>query len=348
MTGLSRSSPIVVAIPARNEADHIAGALAALALQPDSRRRIAAVIVNANNCTDDTAAVARAQSLPFPLRVISTDLPHGCSHVGHARRAVTDAAADHLRAIGYPHGVVASTDADSRVAPDWLASLVAAFAGDIDAVCGVIDLDGAVAPRLLAMRRAEAAHAKATAFAAAHLDPLPHDPWPNHIWSWGANHAVRADILRNVGGSPLVTLAEDRALHAALQRHDARIRHDPGLRVLTSARSKGRAPGGLADLLNDYAGDPAALADFALEPAAISWMRAARRGVARHQWGNRPGFGAHWAVFEAECTELARQRVAVRDLVGETKRLRGWIKVAKGRSGNRLDATGTPSTLQGP
>ena len=133
----------------------------------------------------------------------------------------------------------------------------------------------------------------------------------------------------------MVALAEDRALHVALLRHDARVRHDPAVRVVTSARFTGRAPGGFADLLRDYAADTATLADFALEPAAISWTRATRRGAARREWGNRAGFGAHWAVFEAECTELARQRIAASDLATETALLRCWVRAAKGRSGIR-------------
>ena len=345
---LARHIPVVVAIPARNEAGHIGAALTALAAQPDSHRRIAAAIVHANNCTDDTAAIAQGMSLPFAVHVIIADLSPDRSHIGHVRRAVTDAAAAHLDAIGHPGGIIASTDADSRVAPGWLAALVGALAVDIDAVCGVIDLDGVVAPGLAATRRAEASHAEAAARASALLDPLAHDPWPNHIWSWGANNAVRADTLRAVGGSPLVSLAEDRALHAALLRHDARIRHEPGVRVLTSARTSGRAPGGFADLLADYADDPAAFADFALEPAAIGWLRAARRGTARRRWGNRPGFGAFWAVYEAESTELAQQRIALRDLARETALLRRWITAAKDRSDTRGRATGIPATSPGP
>jgi hypothetical protein len=60
-------------------------------------------------------------------------------------------------------------------------------------------------------------------------------------------------------------------------------------------------------LLNDYRGNPAALADFGLNrqsPGRVPFCEAARR-----LWGNRPGFGAHWAVFEAEhCTGAPTDR----------------------------------------
>ncbi len=62
--------PVIVAIPARNEADRIGACLAALAAQPGARHSIAGVTVFANNCTDDTIFAAQAQEMPFPLQVM--------------------------------------------------------------------------------------------------------------------------------------------------------------------------------------------------------------------------------------------------------------------------------------
>ena len=98
-------------------------------------------------------------------------------------------------------------------------------------------------------------------------------------------------MLANVGGSPLVDLAEDRALHAALLRHGARIRHSDAARVRSWARSDGRAFGGFADLMASYADDPEALAGFWLKPAALTWERARQLGAARWRWGDHAGFG---------------------------------------------------------
>ena len=319
------SLPVIIAIPARNEADRIGACLTAIAAQPDAGSHIAGVVVFANNCTDETAAAAAAVDTPFPLHVIAAQLPPIRAHIGHARRGAIDAAFDCLMAAGRSDAIIAGTDADSRVAPGWLAALLAAFSGDVDAVCGAIDLDGTVPPGLAAVRAAEAAYAETTARAAAQLDPLPHDPWPNHIWCWGANLAVRARVLADVGGSPLVDLAEDRALHAVLLRSGARIRHSQAARVLTSARADGRAPGGFADLMTSYADDPAALADFWLEPAALTFTRASQRGAARLDWGRHPGFGEHWAAHEAETPALAPQRVAIADLPAEGARLERLI-----------------------
>jgi cellulose synthase/poly-beta-1,6-N-acetylglucosamine synthase-like glycosyltransferase len=335
--------PLVVAIPARNEADRIGACLVALARQTLARSRITAVVLYANNCTDSTAAVARNMSLPFDLEVIeATLLPNG-THVGYARRGASNAAIASLHRRGYTDGIIANTDADSRVDPGWLAALLAAFASDVDAVCGEIDIDEPLAMGLAAAREAEAAYADAVARVTALLDPLAHDPWPNHIWSWGANFAVRASVLSAVGGSPLVELAEDRALHAALLAQDFRIRHSRAVRVRTSARTDGRAPGGFADLLAGYAADPAALADFALEPAGVSWQRAQTRGKARRQWCDRSGFGAFWAACEAQMPDLERQRVTVDALPSETRQLFARIKAAGDRSDTQVRATAVVS-----
>ena len=81
---LPQSKLSVVAIPAHNEASYIADCLAALALQRDEAgapiaRGSLEILVFANNCTDQTASVARraSQSIPHPVTVIEEE---------HARR----------------------------------------------------------------------------------------------------------------------------------------------------------------------------------------------------------------------------------------------------------------------
>ena len=334
--------PIIVAIPARNEAGRIAACLQALALQPAARQHIAAVCVFANNCTDATVAVVGAMQLPFSVRIVDAQLPPAKAHIGYARCGAADLALTTIQAQGLDDAIIFSTDADSQVANDWLSALVAAMAPAVDAVCGAIDLDGPVAPTLAAARAVEARYAEAVARAAALLDPQAHDPWPNHIWCWGANIAVRARCLMAVGGMPTVKLAEDRALHAELLRHDARIRHSVAPRVITSARLKGRAPGGLADLMTSYSADPEALADYWLEPAATAWHRAAIRGAARRAWGDQPGFGAYWFAVEASDPTLTPTRVTIADLPAEIQKLEGWIRIATSRADTLLRAAETP------
>ena len=338
-------TPVIVAIPARNEVDRIGACLAALAAQPGAQRHIAGVTVFANNCSDDTVVAVRAAATPFPVHLVEAHLRTGHAHVGHARRGAANAALAFAAGRGIANPIIAGTDADSCVTSDWLAALLAAFAGSADAVCGDIDLETPVPIGIAAARASETAYAYAVACAAALLDPLAHDPWPNHQWCWGANLAVRARVLTAVGGSPLVDLAEDRALHATLIAADVCVRHSRAVRVITSARTAGRAPGGFADALATYDRSPAALADFWLEPAALAWRRARARGAARRQWGRAPGFGAAWASREASDPALAPQRVALADLAAETARLAGWISAA-GRRSDSWGAAFAPPAAQ--
>jgi hypothetical protein len=58
--------------------------------------------------------------------------------------------------------------------------------------------------------------------------------------------AVTVETYRRAGGIPPLPSLEDVALHDALRRIDARIRHSPAVRVVTSARPRGRTEFGFA------------------------------------------------------------------------------------------------------
>jgi hypothetical protein len=69
--------------------------------------------------------------------------------------------------------------------------------------------------------------------------------------AYAANLGVRAEILRRVGGFPAVAVGEEHALLARLRAAGGRVVHATDVRVCTSARTHGRAEGGLADLLRE-------------------------------------------------------------------------------------------------
>lgn len=359
---------IAIAIPAHNEADRIAACLGALARQPDARRHIAGVVVYANNCSDDTAAIARAVPMPVELHIIEETLPPERANIGWARRRATEAAQALLDRRSVTDAVIANTDADSRVAAGWLQAMVDAFAAGADAVAGAIDIDPDDGSDTAAARAAETDYAASIARINAWLDPIDHDPWPNHVWAWGANLAVRSDMLDGIGGVPLVDLAEDRALHQALLRRDAKVRHSLDARVWTSGRSDGRAPGGFADLLASYSSDPDALADFWLEPATVAWRRARWRGAARRLW-QRHGhgalqaiasrldattqdsgfFGSDWAMIADTAPSLAPRRVAVKHLPAERRRLDRYLaRVSRSGAADRSDIEASPGAKAAP
>ena len=89
------------------------------------------IVVFANNCTDQSASLARklGGGLSLDVRVVEARLPPAAAHAGNARRAAMDLAEAWLVEAGEKDGVILTTDADSQVAPNWIAENLAAFAG---------------------------------------------------------------------------------------------------------------------------------------------------------------------------------------------------------------------------
>ncbi|MEH3145913.1 MAG: glycosyltransferase [Methylobacterium frigidaeris] len=301
----------VVAIPVRNEAQRIAACLDALADQDGLGGRPFGLVLFLNNCTDATAAVV-ASRLPVPgldVRVIERDFADATA--GWARREAMEAAASWLDEAGAADGVILTTDADSRVPPDWVALNLAAIDAGADAVAGRIALDPVEAARLPARLhergRLEGAYEALLDELAARLDPLPHDPWPGHATASGATLAVRLAAYRGVGGMPALPVGEDRAFVAALLAQDARLRHDPAITVVTSGRLDGRAPGGAADTMRRRCEDPDSPCDRRLEPVGRAVLRfAARRRLRRLHAAGRLDRRWSWAPWLGIRAEAAR------------------------------------------
>lgn len=336
---------VAVAIPAHDEAETIAACLAALDIAAASVAGPVIAVVLANNCRDATAGVALGVTARnLTIEVVEVALPPAHAHAGGARRAALDRAA----ALLPRDGVLMTTDADSVVDANW----IAANLGELtraDAVAGVVTFDEATRASLppLPLRALEWQLADLHARLGSLIDPRPHDPWPNHIWAWGASLALSLAAYRKVGGLPVVPLAEDRALAAAIEAHDLRLRHSHAPVVYTSARLHGRAPGGFADLLRTYAGDEGALCDAALEPTAdlvrrLEWRATIRAVYDRH---GAPGFGAAWRDLEAHAPDLARTRLAPAALACEValaERLVSRLEAARSRAGIRASAPARP------
>ena len=242
----------VVAIPARNEQDRIEACLAALRDQEGIAAGSFGILLFLNNCTDATAEVARSVAAALPrCRIIEID--HHKASAGWARRMAMDAAADWLAQEGAADGVLMTSDADSRVAPDWVRKTMDAIAAGADAVAGRIVLDEDEAKRLPASLhergRQEAAYEQLLTEIGARLDPEPGNPWPCHWTASGATIAVRASVYRRIGGVPDMACGEDRALIDAVRANGYRVRHAMDIVVVTSGRLDGRAEGGVADTI---------------------------------------------------------------------------------------------------
>jgi hypothetical protein len=172
---------------------------------------------------------------------------------------------------------------------------------------------------------------------------------------------VTREAYCRLGRLPRVPVGEDKALIALLSRHDARIRHCPTAHVITSGRTHGRAPGGVADTLAIRSREPDAFCDDALEPFRAALARAAWRGRLRrlHGYGRlaldqdwaakvgiselavndviqEPTFGTAWDVIEERSPLFARQLLRPTELPKQISIARRWLThLREGDSGAR-------------
>ncbi len=228
-------------VPAHDEQDLIGDCLDALGEavhHPGLRGVVVEVLVVLDDCGDESARHCRRRAVPTLAvreRNVGRARSRGFAHL--ISRAAADAAPAGPRAVW-----LATTDADSRVSPDWLTAQVQFALDGADAVFGVVDIDdwdGFPAP---AQRR----------FLRHYRGTEPADSgWHRH--AHGANLGIRLDAYNRVGGIPPLAVGEDNALAANLHRHpDLRVLHTTAVRVTTSARRDSRVDGGFAHVLSGF------------------------------------------------------------------------------------------------
>ncbi len=229
----------VVVVPARDEAARIAGCLGALAAQTIGRRAFRVIVVP-DGCADDTAQLARAAGDALGLDLVLLQGPD--RGPGAARRLGMERAADDLLAAGSPSGLIATTDADSEVAPDWLQRQIAHLDSGVGAVAGRIDLiagERAQLPDAVLARRERDAVTRLR-------DVQVGEPTAEHHHFAGASIGVSAAAYRQVGGLEPLAVLEDAAFATRLHAAGVAIRRAADVRVSTSARSQGRVDRGLS------------------------------------------------------------------------------------------------------
>ena len=215
---------IGILIPAHNEEDLLDECLSA-AVRASRHGLLAGerveVLVVLDSCTDRSAQIVKR----FPVQSLHID----ARNVGQARAAGAQVLLE--RGARW----ISCSDADSRVAHDWL---VAQLALDVDAVCGTVSIE--------------------------EWDPL-HSPEvrqryqslyqfrEGHRHIHGANLGVCAEAYRRVGGFQPLAVHEDRYLIEDLQRSGASIVWTALNGVRTSSRLDCRAQGGFGDYLKALA-----------------------------------------------------------------------------------------------
>ena len=291
----------IVTIPAKNEAATLTRCLTAFVAQvfvdgtplpPDSFE----IVLLLNNCTDDTAALAhawRAANPAITLHVAERNLPHNHAHVGTARKLLMDAAFERLSSAQPKLTAILSTDADTVVAPDWISQSLHALEQGADVVGGFIHLlleDLAALPpplrhRYLQDRR----YAALVAQLEDRLDPRPGDPWPRHLDHFGSSLAVTPQAYVRAGGMPAVTPLEDEAFIDNVRRANLILRHEPAVKVFTSARLRGRAELGLAKQFECWSTLPSHDAHTVPSAEFLEYRFAFMHRLRRIYWNKDPG-----------------------------------------------------------
>ena len=218
-------SRFAVVVPAHNEEDLLPHCLAALTACAGPVAPLPVeIIVVADSCDDDTAAVARAHG----AEVLTID----ARNVGRARAAGLTYA---LRA-GPDRLWLATTDADSRVPPGWLRAHRAHADTGAGLVVGTVAVEH-WAPWPASVRERYEAGYRSGMTATGH----------DHVH--GANLGCDARVYQEVGGFAELRHDEDRDLVARVVGAGARVVYDAHSPVVTSARRAARAPHGFAAFL---------------------------------------------------------------------------------------------------
>jgi glycosyltransferase involved in cell wall biosynthesis len=222
-------SAVLVAIPARNEADTIVRCLGSIDRAARDIPAPCVVVVAADSCLDGTAELAEAYTWQH-AQVIVIRGQWGTAGAARAA-AVRVGLADHLGDVASCW--IANTDADCDVPNDWLARQLA-FAQEYAATAGIVTLDPAsTSPEILRGFRATYA-----------VDGELH----THVH--GANLGVRADAYLAVGGwCPSTVLGEDHGLWDRLRASGRAVIHSTASVVTTSSRTLSRVNGGFASNL---------------------------------------------------------------------------------------------------
>ncbi|GAA0575856.1 glycosyltransferase [Paractinoplanes ferrugineus] len=213
---------VAVVVPAHDESALLPACLAALRVAAAGVAPVPVrVIVVADACTDDTERLARAGGADV--------VTIGAGNVGRAR------AAGVAYAMSADAGALwlATTDADSRVPPEWLRWQARHAERGADLVAGTVEVDDWSQWAGPMPARYERRYLELVA-------GLRH----GHIH--GANLGFRASAYAAAGGFPGLAHDEDRELVARFHAAGATVVTDTGCPVRTSARPDGRAPLGFS------------------------------------------------------------------------------------------------------
>ena len=251
---------VLIVLPARDEAGRVADAIeaigdAALAVRPSVA---VVVMVVDHSSSDDTRVIARESLAALSERGVITRMVSATrGGVGTARHLGIVAMTGHWRRP--QRAWVLSTDADSRVRPDWIVRYVRHGEAGAQAVAGVVDL----------LDEVESGDFRAR-WRVDYGGTVRSDG--THPHAHAANLGVRLDAYRRAGGFRDVGPADDRDLWRRLRAIGIDPVADGSIVVDTSGRRTGRVPAGFATALST-------LYPIAHDPPAASGVAAGTGGT---------------------------------------------------------------------
>lgn len=226
---------VVVAVPARNEAQRLERCLASIDAAAGAWGGTVTIVVGADACTDGTATVVtELRAAGMPAHLVEGDW----RRPSRVRRALVAEARIALSGVLADRVWLASTDADCVVPRHWIADQVRLADGGADVVLGEVALDPADTPPGLAglfdERYAELRERR------------------RHVHA--ANLGIRLSAYDAVGGWRSSTaIGEEHHLVRRAGDLGAAIRWGDDLTVMTSGRTTGRVNGGFASVLRRLA-----------------------------------------------------------------------------------------------
>ena len=296
---IGRDCLVSVVIPVHNEADCLPAALESFTRQVDVQKKpldpsLFEIIIFANNCRDESAAIARRwknENILLTVHVAEADLPPENSNISFVRRLLMNEANARLGRNRHQNGIIMTTDGDTCVAPNWIAANMQEIKNGADAVGGRIlispneirQMDGKA--RLFHLL--DTGYRLLTAELEARLDCISHDCLPRHHQHFNGSFAVTTEAFRRAGGIPEVRFLEDVAFYRSLLRVDARFRHSPFVRVNTSARHSGRTESGLSTQISEWTAMGRNSDEYFVESAAAIERRVYLRSRLRDLWKRR-------------------------------------------------------------
>jgi hypothetical protein len=229
-----------VVVPVHNEEELLEPALGALdlAFSEVQHRGIecrSAIVLD--GCNDGSESIARDWTRSLARRKgshRSVVLRCRSTGVGGARKLGVAALLRKWRGIDPGRIWLATTDADSRVPREWLATQLSAYQVGADVWTGRVAVED------------WSPYGESTAL--LWNEAYDDEAVPVH----GASLGFNARAYLDAGGFAALLTGEDRALHHAIVEAGGHACHDMELRVITSGRRQARAPLGFAHALTSF------------------------------------------------------------------------------------------------